>query len=94
MRRRMAKTQKESLTPGKAQRIVVANTPDNPSTPPAPNTILKTLGVVDKGTATIHKAGIQSDLDDMGWTITQSSIKSSPTTTIAACRDSVLTHAK
>lgn len=91
----MAKTKKrESLTPGKAQRIVVANTPDNPSTPPAPNTILKTLGVVDKGTATIHKAGIQGDLEDMGWTITQSNIKSSPTATVAACRDSVLANAK
>jgi hypothetical protein len=88
----MAKEDRKPLTPGLAQKIVVQNTPDHPKDP-APNTLLKTLGIVDGGTAETHKAGIQSDLRDIGWKIKQGDIESSATKTVAACRDSVLTNA-
>ena len=80
------------LTPGVVQRIVIDNTP-NPSSNPAPNTQLRTLGIVDRETAATHKAGIQSDIQARGFNITQADINSAPTTTVAACRDSVLTNA-
>lgn len=92
MAKKAAPVDRRPLTPGLAQKIVVDNTPNHPPDP-APNTLLKTLGIVDKGTAETHKAGIQSDLRAIGWRIRQSDIESSPTKTVAACRDSVLTHA-
>ena len=92
MTKKHAMAEREPLTPGLAQRIVVQNTPDRPSDP-APNTLLKTLGIVDGETANTHKAGIQRDLRNIGWRIQQNDIESSPTKTIAACRDSVLSNA-
>lgn len=88
----MAKKEKEPLTPEVVQDIVVENTPEHPKDP-APNTQLRTLGIVDDETAATHKAGIRSDIKGLGFTIKQSAIKSSPTTTIAACRNSVLNNA-
>jgi hypothetical protein len=88
----MVKEDRRPLTPGLAQTIVVQNTPDHPKDP-APNTLIKTLGIVDGGTADTHKAGIRSDLRDIGWKIKQGDIESSPTKTVAVCRDSVLTNA-
>lgn len=92
MAKKVAPGNRRPLTPGLAQRIVVDNTPNHPPDP-APNTRLKTLGIIDKGTVETHRAGIQSDLRAMGWRIGQSDIESSPTKTVAACRDSVLTNA-
>lgn len=81
-----------TLDPEVVQKIVVSNAPIHPPDP-APNTRLKQLGIVGSQTARIHRAGIQSDLRNLGWRITQNDIESSPTKTIAACRDSVLANA-
>jgi hypothetical protein len=92
---RMAKVSaadRKPLTPGRVQTIVVANTPDHPKDP-APQTMLKSLGIVDDESAETHKEGIRSDLKSLGWRISPGDIDSAPATTIAACRNSVLNNA-
>ena len=85
--------ERTDLTPATVQTIVLRTTPANPSGPVEPDTALRKLGIVDDETAGVHKAGIQRDLNRIGWRIKQAEIKSSPTATVADCRDSVLGHA-
>jgi hypothetical protein len=80
------------LTPERVRKIVVQNTPQSPDDAD-PDTQLLTLGVIDTALAKDHKAGIQQDLNAMGWHITQGDIDSAPATTVGACRDSVLDNA-
>jgi hypothetical protein len=84
---------RSNLTPGLCQDIVVRNTPDAPADSVDPDTKLHDLGVLGDTAAAVHKAGIQSDLNDIGWNINQDRIDSSPASTVADCRDSVLSHA-
>jgi hypothetical protein len=81
------------LTPQLCQAIVIQNTPDAPTSPVDPETQLLRLGVIGDEEVAMHKSGIQSDLNEMGWHIKQADITSSPSTTVAACRNSVLSHA-
>ena len=80
------------LTPEFCQDVCVRNTP-NPDQFDDPDQILKDLGVIDGNTTRAHKAGVQDDLRSSGWQIKQDDIKSSPTTKVADCRDSLLERA-
>ena len=93
MAKKVAKSERQPLTVALVDTIVVANTPKHPRDP-ARNTQLKTLGIVDGESAEMHKEGIRSDVSDTGWRINPDKIDSSPTTTIAVCRNSVLNNAK
>ena len=81
------------LAPLLVQAIVVKNTP-KPQNFTDSDDVLQKLGVIDGHIVDGHKAGIQQDLAAIGGQIAQDDIDSSPTTTVAACRDSVLANAE
>jgi hypothetical protein len=81
------------LTPDLVQDIVVANTPDPPAGQVDPGTQLLKLGVVDDDAEGDLQAGVQSDLNKLGWHIKQADIDASKTTSVAGCRNSVLANA-
>jgi hypothetical protein len=72
---------------------VVRNTPDKPHAAVDPDRQLRTLGVIGSPESAVHKAGIQHDLNDLGWHIRLKDIDSAPTTTVGDCRDSILLNA-
>ena len=79
--------------PERPIKIVVANTPDAPSGDVDPDTQLVDLGVVDDDLAADLQAGVQSDLNRLGWHIKQGDITSTPSTMVSQCRTSVIKHA-
>lgn len=88
---RNATTVAAPLDPIEVQDIVIRNTPK-----PAPatgTTQLKTLGVVNKTAVGNHRAGIRKDIEKLRRHIDESDIVSSPATTVATCRTSVINNA-
>jgi hypothetical protein len=81
------------LTAASCQAIVLQATPANPTDAVDPDTELHELGIMDDGRAAIHKARIQQLLNEIEWHVKQGDIASSPTATVADCRDSILGHA-
>ena len=79
------------LDPLTVQAIVIRNTP-NPA-PASGGTQLQTLGIINSTTAGNHRAGIRRDIAALGRRIKESDIVSSPPTTVAACRNSVINNA-
>lgn len=79
------------LDPLGVQAIVIRNTP-SPG-PATGGTQLQTLGIVNSTTAGHHRAGIRRDIEALGRYIRESDIVSSPPTTVATCRNSVINNA-
>jgi membrane protein involved in colicin uptake len=79
------------LDPLVVQAIVIRNTP-NPG-PATGVTQLQALGVVNSTTVGNHRAGIRRDIEALGRGIKESDIVSSPPTTVATCRNSVINNA-
>src|SRR5437016_6159211 len=84
---------RSELTPERVDKIVVANTPKAPTGDVDPDTQLVDLGVVDDDTAADLQAGVQSDLNRIGWHIKQDDITSTSSTMVSQCRNSVIKHA-
>lgn len=89
--RRRAATLAAPLDPLVVQDIVIRNTP-NPG-PASGGTQLQTLGIVNSTTVGNHRAGIRRDIEALRRRIKESDIVSSPPTTVAACRNSVINNA-
>ena len=81
------------LTPERVDKIVVSNTPKAPTGDVDPDTQLVALGVVSNELAEDLRAGVQSDLNGIGWHIKQDDITSTPSTMVSQCRTSVIKHA-
>jgi hypothetical protein len=84
---------RQPLDPLQVQTIVIANTPNHPGGGVDPDTLLQQLGVVDDESQAKVAAGVQKDLNQLGWHIKQADIESAPTNSVAECRDSVLQNA-
>jgi hypothetical protein len=81
------------LTPERVDRIVVGNTPNAPRGAVDPDTQLLTLGVVSDELSEDLQAGVQNDLNRLGWHIRQDDITATPATTVSRCRTSVIKRA-
>jgi hypothetical protein len=81
------------LTPELVDKIVVANTPNAPTGEIDTDTQLVDFGVISDDFAADLQAGVQSDLNHVGWHIKQDDITATPSTTVSECRTSVIKHA-
>jgi hypothetical protein len=81
------------LTPALCQGVVVAATP-NPGKFTTPSQQLVVLGVVDDTRARIHRAGVQTRMAAIGYTIDMRLIESGPAVTVAQSRNSVFANAQ
>jgi hypothetical protein len=87
-----AMAERPPLTSELCQAITVRNTPQ-PGDFTGPTQTLDKLGVIDDMQAKAHKAGIQQDLNNIGWHIQQADIQSGPAKTVRDCSDSIENNA-